>query len=133
MELMEGEYELVLESADPANAVSFLDTHGFVVLDTATTPELEAEGLANDFIRDVQQTRRTLGFDVSDRISMTVTAEPALALAIKQNEEKICAATLTTTLAFVEWSGGPLSAEEWDERVMDADNGTSVGIKLERV
>ncbi len=132
-ELMPGEFELVLESADPANAVSFLDTHGFVVLDTATTPELDAEGLANDFIRDVQQTRRTLGFDVSDRISMTVTAEPALALAIKHNEEKICAATLTTTLAFVEWSGSPLSAEEWDERVMDAENGTSVGIKLERV
>lgn len=131
-ELIEGEYELVLESADPDNAVSFLDSHGFVVLDTAATPELESEGLANDFIRDVQQTRRTLGFDVSDRISMTVAAEPTLEKAIKHNEEKIRAATLTTALSYIEWYDGVLDAEEWDERVNGTENSTSLGIKLEK-
>ncbi len=132
-ELIDGEYELVLESADSANAVSFLDTHGFVVLDTVTTPELESEGLANDFIRDVQQTRRTRGFDVSDRISLRVSAEPILASAIKQNEKKICAATLTTSLVYVDWTERVLTEEEWDEKVTGARVGTSAGIKLERV
>lgn len=131
-ELLASEFELVMESADPANAVSFLDTHGFVVLDTATTPELESEGLANDFIRDVQQTRRARGFEVSDRILMRVTAETALANAIKQNEEKICAATLTTSLVYVDWNDDVLNTQEWDEAVAKDDE-TSYGIKLERV
>ncbi len=75
--LLEGEFELVLESADPANAISFLDTEGFVVLDTATTPELEAEGLARDIIRAVQDTRRSAGLDVSDRIDLRLYLESA--------------------------------------------------------
>jgi isoleucyl-tRNA synthetase len=54
------------------------------VLDTSTTPELEAEGLARDMIRGIQDTRKAAGFDVSDRISLTLTfddAEDAAAVA----------------------------------------------------
>ncbi|WP_458041370.1 MULTISPECIES: isoleucine--tRNA ligase [Bacteria] len=50
-------------------------TDGFVVLDTTTTPELEAEGLARDMIRAVQDTRKAAGFDVSDRIHLGITFE----------------------------------------------------------
>ncbi len=46
------------------------DGSGFVILDTTTTPELEAEGLARDVIRAVQDTRKAAGFDVSDRIRL---------------------------------------------------------------
>ncbi len=68
--LLEGEFELVLESADPSNAVAFLPSEGFVILDTVTTPELESEGLARDIIRAVQDTRRSASLDVSDRIEL---------------------------------------------------------------
>ena len=53
-------------------AVAFLDGGGFVVLDTVTTPELEAEGLARDVVRAVQQARRDADLDVSDRIALTL-------------------------------------------------------------
>ncbi len=43
---------------------------GLVVLDTAVTPELEAEGWAKDRIRELQDARRTLGLDISDRITV---------------------------------------------------------------
>ena len=74
LELVEGEYVLdtVAGSADESAAVGVLPTSGFVVLDTAVTPELAAEGLARDLVRAVQQARRDAGLDVSDRIVLTV-------------------------------------------------------------
>ncbi|HAJ18161.1 MAG TPA: hypothetical protein DCL57_08710, partial [Microbacterium sp.] len=65
-----GEYELTLEAGGVAEgtAIALLAAGGFVLLDTTTTPELEAEGLARDVIRAVQDTRKAAGFDVSDRI-----------------------------------------------------------------
>ncbi len=67
-----GEYELVLETTGrpEGEALALLPGGGFVLLDTTTTPELEAEGLARDVIRSVQDTRKAAGFDVSDRIRL---------------------------------------------------------------
>ncbi|SEA85690.1 isoleucine--tRNA ligase [Leifsonia sp. 21MFCrub1.1] len=78
VELVEGEYDLVLETAsdgDGTSALALLAGGGFVLLDTATTPELEAEGLARDIIRAVQDTRKAAGLDVSDRIRLALSFE----------------------------------------------------------
>ncbi|BDZ37966.1 isoleucine--tRNA ligase [Microbacterium suwonense] len=79
VELQPGEYDLVLETTGrPAGeALAVVPTGGFVLLDTATTPELEAEGLARDVIRAVQDTRKKAGFDVSDRIRLQLRFEDA--------------------------------------------------------
>jgi isoleucyl-tRNA synthetase len=45
-----------------------------VVLDCKVTPELEAEGIARDLVRVIQQARREKGLDVSDRIRLTIDA-----------------------------------------------------------
>jgi isoleucyl-tRNA synthetase len=75
-ELIEGEFELTLETAPASDgaerALTLLANGGFVLLDTATTPELEAEGLARDLIRAIQDTRKSAGFDVSDRINLDI-------------------------------------------------------------
>ncbi|SKB01510.1 Isoleucyl-tRNA synthetase [Agreia bicolorata] len=72
IDLVDGEYELVLETQDAGDgahtALALLAGGGFALLDTATTPELEAEGLARDMIRAVQDARKSAGFEVSDRI-----------------------------------------------------------------
>lgn len=69
-----GEYELTLEAGGVAEgtAIALLGGGGFVLLDTTTTPELEAEGLARDVIRAVQDTRKAAGFEVSDRIRLSL-------------------------------------------------------------
>ncbi|MBS1673338.1 MAG: isoleucine--tRNA ligase [Actinobacteria bacterium] len=66
------EYELALETTGrpEGEALAVVPSGGFVLLDTATTPELEAEGLARDVIRAVQDTRKKADFDVSDRIRL---------------------------------------------------------------
>jgi isoleucyl-tRNA synthetase len=77
--LQEGEYELALEAGGVGEdtAIALLGGGGFVLLDTATTPELEAEGLARDVIRAVQDTRKAAGFDVSDRIRLSLAFDDA--------------------------------------------------------
>ena len=61
--------------ATDSRATAALPGGGYVVLDTTRTPELEAEGLARDVVRAVQQARRDAGLDISDRIRLTVAAE----------------------------------------------------------
>ena len=77
--LQEGEYELKLVAADAEHSAPLPGGEGVVVLDTAVTPELAAEGLARDVIRVVQQARRDADLDVSDRIALRAsTASPTV-------------------------------------------------------
>ena len=56
--LQEGEFTLeTVASGGEDAATGMLPGGGFVVLDTAVTPELEAEGVARDLVRAVQQAR----------------------------------------------------------------------------
>ncbi|GAA3770358.1 isoleucine--tRNA ligase [Microbacterium kribbense] len=70
--LQPGEYELALATTgrDGGEALALVPGGGFVLLQTATTPELEAEGFARDIIRAVQDTRKAAGLNVSDRIRL---------------------------------------------------------------
>jgi isoleucyl-tRNA synthetase len=97
--LEEGEYtlETVAGSADDSAAVGVLPTGGFVVLDTALTPELAAEGLARDLVRAVQQARRDAGLDVSDRIDLIVGGSEALRIAAEAHRNMVATETLATT------------------------------------
>ena len=101
--LAEGEYSLetvvaevavVDGAAGPSRVTGMLPDNGFVVLDTAVTPELAAEGLARDVIRAVQQARRDAGLDVSDRISLTVSGDEAVWAATVAHQELIMLETL---------------------------------------
>ena len=65
------------------------DNTAVVVLDTDVNSELVAEGLANDALRFIQDTRKAAGLDVSDRIVLTYNADPALAIAIEQHKKRI--------------------------------------------
>ncbi|WP_062135003.1 isoleucine--tRNA ligase [Demequina aestuarii] len=76
--LVEGEYELatVIGGGDAGagsdEAAAVLPAGGFVLLETALTPDLEAEGYARDVIRTVQDRRKAEGLNVSDRIRLTL-------------------------------------------------------------
>jgi len=106
VELRDGEYELVLEAADPDAAIAFLPTGGFVVLDTATTPELEAEGVARDLIRAIQDARKAAGLDVSDRIALVVHGDAGLLSAAETHRELIAGETLAVSAAFLDGPAG---------------------------
>ena len=75
IELLPAEFELELTAGDEASAITFLPGGGFVLLDTETTPQLETEGLARDLVRAIQETRRAAGFQISDRIRLSLAFE----------------------------------------------------------
>ncbi|GAA2905808.1 isoleucine--tRNA ligase [Actinoplanes cyaneus] len=103
--LAEGEFELKLVAADAENSAPLPGGAGVVVLDTAVTAELAAEGVARDVIRVVQQARRDAGLDVSDRISLVVSASPAVRAAVEAHREFVAGETLATSLTFGEVQG----------------------------
>jgi isoleucyl-tRNA synthetase len=95
--LEDGEYTLeTVASGGDGSATGLLPGGGFVVLDTAVTPELEAEGVARDLVRTVQQARRDAGLDVSDRIALVVSADAAAADAARTHADLIRRETLAT-------------------------------------
>lgn len=97
--LEEGEFEIELTSARSDQAVAFLSSGGFVVLDTALTPELENEGVARDAIRWIQQERKNSGFDVSDRISLQLGASEDVAEALRLHQDMIARETLAEDIS----------------------------------
>jgi isoleucyl-tRNA synthetase len=112
LELEPQEYtlETVVSEADGGAAatkkVAVLPGGGFVVLNTEVTPELEAEGLARDMVRAIQQARKDAGLNVSDRIRTTVTAVEPVLDALLANAELVKTETLTLELATVPAESG---------------------------
>ena len=106
--LVEGEYtvETVVGSDQADTATAMLPSGGFVVLDTAVTPDLAREGRARDLVRTVQQARRDAGFEVSDRIVLTVSGDADVQEAVRAHEQLLCSETLTTTLHVVDGPPG---------------------------
>lgn len=77
-----------------------------VVLATELTPELVDEGLARDFVRLVQDRRKDLNLDFSDKIEIGVVgASPKPQQAIENNREYISGETLAVKLVFVALPG----------------------------
>jgi isoleucyl-tRNA synthetase len=101
--LHDGEYAVetvVADAADGATrAVAVLPGGGFVVLDTDVTPELAIEGVANDLIRAVQQTRREAGLHISDRISLRLAGSELTQLAAHEHRERLMDETLAQHLS----------------------------------
>jgi len=67
---------------------------------TDLTPELVQEGLAREFVRRVQDLRKSADLDVADRIDLFVEASAGLRSAIEAHREYITAETLTSNLVF---------------------------------
>jgi isoleucyl-tRNA synthetase len=77
--LLAGEYSLQLRPVDEKAARVLAGGKGIAVLDLETDEALEAEGVARDVVRLVQQARRGAGLNVSDRIRLRLGVTPSTA------------------------------------------------------
>ena len=93
------EFENRLTVKEGITGAALPDNTAVIVLDTEINSELVAEGLANDTLRFIQDTRKTAGMDVSDRITLEYNADPALANAIEQHRQHIMSEALITDMS----------------------------------
>ena len=123
VELNPGE---VLVQTAPVEGLAVATDHGVsVAVDTTLTPELRNEGLAREFVRRVQDLRKSAGLDVAERIKVYYEASPTLSEAVGAFGEYIQAETLALELvAGAVPAGLPQVADNFD--------GEQVTVALER-
>jgi isoleucyl-tRNA synthetase len=93
-------------------------------LETDLTPELIEEGLAREFIRRVQDLRKSADFDIADRIEVYFQPTDTLKNAIEANREFIMGEVLARNLILGEAPVGcPKSEDDFDGEHV------SIGIK----
>ncbi len=97
LELLPGEVEVRVQARSGFAVAS--EGAYVAALVTELTPELVQEGLAREFIRRVQDLRKTADYEISDRIQVYYQASAGLSAAVKSFGEIIMAETLAVKLA----------------------------------
>jgi len=69
-----------------------------VLVDGTLTPELVEEGIARDFVRNINEARKQMGFEINDRISVEFEANAELSKAVNSFETYIKDETLALSL-----------------------------------
>ena len=96
--LLNDEYEIRLNVKKDITGAALPDNTAIVVLDTNLTSDLLAEGMANDALRFIQDTRKTIGLDVSDRIILEYNTDNELSDALETHRETIMKNALITEM-----------------------------------
>jgi isoleucyl-tRNA synthetase len=96
------EFELALDAKEGVAAAPLRDNDAVVSLDVELTPELEAEGLARDLVRAVQNERRERGLDVTDRIALRLHGPDELRSTLEPLDGYVAEQVLATTVGWVD-------------------------------
>ncbi|MBR4528673.1 MAG: isoleucine--tRNA ligase [Lachnospiraceae bacterium] len=114
--------DLLIEMTHKEGYISSED-HGItVVLDTNLTQELVEEGVVNEVISKLQNMRKDSGFEVMDRIRVSVTGSERIAGIVRTHEAPIAAKVLADAVNYDDPLPG---AKEWDF----GDDKVSLGVQ----
>ena len=92
--------DVIIESVIDADWQFAEDAGMQVALCTALTPDLQREGMARDFVRNVQQLRKDAGLEIDDRIIVEFASDDAdVLLALQQWNDYIRRETLADRVA----------------------------------
>ena len=82
-----------------------------VAMDITVTEELRREGVARELVNRIQNIRKESGFDVTDKIRVTIGRHEALAGAVESFGAYIAAQTLAVSVAMADASAMPGAQE----------------------
>lgn len=107
-----GEWQLRLDPKHGVVCEPLAAGDAIVVLDTALTDELVAEGVARDVVRSIQQARKDAGLHVSDRIRLELGVPAAWRDAVHAFRDWIAEQTLARSLELVDEPGSGLARHD---------------------
>ncbi|MBO4359710.1 MAG: isoleucine--tRNA ligase [Eubacteriaceae bacterium] len=90
----------------------------FIILNTELTKELVNEGYAREIISKVQQLRKASGYEVADRIRLTISSDGTVLEAVEAFRDYICRETLTQELTVADNSGEKVSLNGHDAFIL---------------
>ncbi len=90
--------DLVVQREEKPGLVAASENGITIALATELTPELENEGFAREFVSRVQNLRKELNFDVTDRIRIAFEVPANRLAALDVNRDYICEETLALAL-----------------------------------
>jgi hypothetical protein len=94
---------------EPMYVVRPAESGASFAISAAPTPELHREGLVRESLRRLQQHRKELGLDFTDRIDVAIAADPGLREPLEEAREKLASELLADSLTFVT---GPLEGSD---------------------
>jgi len=84
-----------------------------VALDITVTPELKTEGDARRLIKQIQQLRKSQGFDITDRIHVVITDTTETRAALDAFRDNIAAQVLANSLQLGQPEGEPIHFDDF--------------------
>ena len=90
-----------------------------VALDVTVTEELRREGIARELVSKIQNIRKSSGFEISDRIAVTISSNENTDAAIEEHKAYICNQVLADSLTIAEVAEG--TALEFDGFTLQAN------------
>ena len=119
-EILPDEVEVIVEAKEGFSTAS--EGGYLAALTTELTPELELEGLAREFVRRVQNVRKSADLNVNDRIDIQYSSSSRLAEAVESHQQYITEETLANSLKQVKKPAGDFQEEYkfGDENLMIA-------------
>ena len=85
-----------------------------IALDIEITDELRKEGMARELVNRIQNLRKSSGFEVTDRITVSIAHHAGLESALERFGDYVCAQTLAREIRFVDHPEGAVEVE-WED------------------
>lgn len=104
------ESDLLIDTAQMEGYVSESDNDITVVLDTNLTPELIEEGYVREIISKVQTMRKEAGFEVMDKIKISLSGNDVIEGIFRAHEADIKSEVLAEDVVYTETAG---YVKEW--------------------
>lgn len=92
-----------------------------VALDITVTEELRLEGMARELVSKIQNIRKSSGFEISDRICVTLTSHPQLDAAVAAHNTYIAGQVLADSIVVANSVASDAQEMEFDEFTVKAE------------
>ena len=97
-----------------------------IALDVTVTKDLRLEGIAREFVNRIQNLRKESGFDVTDKILLTIGLHPETDESVNVHKQYIALQTLANQIVLVPQESIP------DGKTVEIETGIETVIKIEK-